>query len=103
MDSYLNVIGIAAMMFPFLAVLITLPYMLFQYKKFGAIPLLRTAVVYSFVLYCMTAYFLAVLPLPDPQSVAAMTSPTMNLVPGASLWEFLEKYPQDFSLSLIHI
>lgn len=97
MDSYLNVIGIAAMMFPFLAVLITLPYMLFQYKKFGAIPLLRTAVVYSFVLYCMTAYFLAVLPLPDPQSVAAMTSPTMNLVPGASLWEFLEKYPQDFS------
>ena len=97
MESYLQVIGIAVMTFPILAAVITLPYMLFQYKKFGSIPLLRTAVVYSFVLYCLTAYFLAILPLPDPEAVAASTGPAMNLVPGASLLEFLAENPQDFT------
>lgn len=97
MSSYLQVIGIALMTFPLLAAVITVPYMLFQYKKFGAIPLLRTAVVYSFVLYCLTAYFLAILPLPDPESVAASTGPVMNLELWDGLRQFLAEHPQDFT------
>ena len=90
MGSYLEVIGAAMILFPLLALVITLPYMLWQYKKFGSIPLLRTAVVYSFVLYCMTAYFLAILPLPDPADVARRTGPVLNLLPYESIWKFLQ-------------
>lgn len=89
MGQYLEVIGAAMILFPLLALVITLPYMLWQYKKFGSIPLLRTAVVYSFVLYCMTAYFLAILPLPDPASVARLTTPIMNLAPYDGIRSFL--------------
>lgn len=90
MRQYFEVIGAAMILFPLLALVITLPYMLWQYKKFGSIPLLRTAVVYSFVLYCMTAYFLAILPLPDPADVAQRTGPVLNLLPYEGILKVLQ-------------
>ena len=50
--------------FPFIAALITLPYLIYQYRKYGSIPALHTLVVYSFVLYLLIAYFMVILPLP---------------------------------------
>ena len=72
MAQYIEVIKTAFLLFPLAALAVTLPYMVVEYKKFGAIPALRTAVVYSFILYLMTVYFLAILPLPSVESVAAM-------------------------------
>ena len=97
MAQYIEVIKTAFLLFPLAALAVTLPYMVVEYKKFGAIPALRTAVVYSFILYLMTVYFLAILPLPSVESVAAMTGPRYSLVPAASVFEFLQKHPQDFS------
>lgn len=85
MSSYFNVIGTAFFVFPILAFAFTVPYLLFQYKKFGAIPLLRSAIIYSFILYCLTAYFLVILPLPSRAAVAQMTTPRYNLVPASGL------------------
>ena len=85
MSSYFNVIGTAFFVFPVLAFAFTVPYLLFQYKKFGAIPLLRSAIIYSFILYCLTAYFLVILPLPSRAAVAQMTTPRYNLVPASGL------------------
>ena len=53
MSQYIEPLKSALVLFPFVALALTLPYMLAQYRRYGAILLLRTAIVYSFVLYLM--------------------------------------------------
>lgn len=71
----------AFLIFPFVAFLFTLPYMLIQYHKYGSLPLLRVGIVYSFILYLIAAYFLVILPLPTLEEVMNYTTPTMQLIP----------------------
>lgn len=66
MGSFRVPIQTGLIIFPFLALFITFPYMLRQYHKFGAVSKLRVLVVYSFILYMLIAYFMVILPLPDP-------------------------------------
>ncbi|MFQ9179048.1 MAG: hypothetical protein ACLR3C_03400 [Eggerthella lenta] len=63
MNVYVSNILFAALSFPLIAFFITLPYMIYQYRRFGSIPWLRTLVVYSFAFYLLCAYFLVLLPL----------------------------------------
>lgn len=63
-NVYLNSIAIACIAFPFVAAIVTLPYLVVQYRRFGSVPWWRTFVVYLFVLYLIAAYFLVILPLP---------------------------------------
>lgn len=88
MRAYTEPIMVAAWLFPFVAVLITLPYMVFQYRRYGAILLLRTVILYSFILYLMCAYFLTMLPLPSRELVAGLTTPYLQLEPfkGVVVW-----------------
>ncbi len=81
MRAYIEPIMTAVWFFPFIAAMITLPYMVFQYWRYGSIPLLRTAVLYSFILYLMRAYFLTMLPLPSREVVAGLTTPYLQLMP----------------------
>lgn len=80
MSIYLKPILTACYLFPVLAVLFTLPYIIRQYNKYGSILLLRTGVVYTFIFYMMTSYFMTILPLPAIDSVTP-ESATMLLVP----------------------
>lgn len=65
MGVYPEVIRQALIMFPFLAFLITLPYMIYNYRKYGSVLGIRILVVYSFALYLLCIYFLVILPLPS--------------------------------------
>lgn len=89
MDSYFSSVQAAFLLFPFLALLITLPYILLQYHKFGAIPLLRTTLVYSFILYLLILYFLVILPLPSIQDVENLNTATTQLMPFQFIRDFL--------------
>ena len=91
MQDYIIPIQTAFLVFPFIAFLFTFPYMLYQYRKFGAIPALRTIIVYSFILYLMSAYFLVILPLPPIDEVAHYTTPTMQLVPFQFIVEWINE------------
>ena len=91
MHDYIIPIQTAFLVFPFIAFLFTFPYMLYQYRKFGAIPALRTIIVYSFILYLMNAYFLVILPLPPIDEVAHYTTPTMQLVPFQFIVEWINE------------
>lgn len=91
MSAYVEPIKQAVVFFPFIAMLFTFPYMVWQYRKYGSILVLRTVVVYSFILYMMCAYFLTILPLPSIDSVAKLTTPTMQLVPFRELVDFFQK------------
>ncbi len=81
MSSYIDVIKIAVACFPLIALLISLPFMVIQYHKYGSISFWKACIVYTFILYLTCAYFLVIMPLPKISEVAAMTSPRTQLIP----------------------
>lgn len=81
MDVYKIPIEYAFIVFPFIAFILTIPFLIHQYRKFGSIPILKSAIFYSMVLYIICAYFLVMLPLPSIEKVASMTGPTSQLIP----------------------
>lgn len=95
--GYINSIKIAMLVFPVLAFLITLPYMIINYRKYGSVNKLRTLILYSFVLYLLTMYFLVILPLPDPDTVHTTYTQMLNLVPFTFVLDFLKESPFEIS------
>lgn len=81
MNQYLQVIEQATIIFPIVALLITLPYLIYNYRKRGSVMSLRVVIVYSFILYLLCCYFLVILPLPSQEYVASLTGPTSQLIP----------------------
>ncbi len=81
MSTYIIPIKIGLIIFPILALLLTFPYMVKQYHKYGSILFLRTMIVYSFVLYLLIAWFMVILPLPRIEDVEKMTGPWAQLIP----------------------
>ena len=67
--GYINSIKAAMLFFPVLALLITLPYMIINYRKYGYVNKLRTLILYSFILYLLTIYLLVILLLPDASTM----------------------------------
>ena len=65
MSNFVEAIQTAIFLFPIVALFFTIPYVLYQYHKFGSVNSWRTVVVYSFILYVMSAYLLVILPLPS--------------------------------------
>lgn len=89
MNVYLSDILTACILFPAVAFLITVPYMIYQYRRRGSVPKLHTAIVYSFVFYLMCAYFLVLLPLPADRTAYVAYAATPQLVPFNFVHEFL--------------
>ena len=83
----------AALTFPLVACLAALPYAVYCYRKYGAISIWRTFVLFSFVFYLQCAYFVVILPLPDPAIVAGSTGAGVNLIPFYFVYEFLKESP----------
>ena len=79
MEVYKIPIEFAFIVFPFIAFILTIPFLIHQYRKYGAIPLLKSAIFYSMILYLISAYFLVMLPLPSIEKVSKMTGPTTQL------------------------
>ena len=94
MEVYLESIKTAFLIFPLLAFLITLPYLLIQYHKYGSVPLIRSSIVYTFILYLLTAYFLVILPLPSKEEVIAMPTKVPQLIPFAFVGDFVEAFKE---------
>lgn len=92
-SGYLNIIKVAFLTFPFLAFLITLPYMIHQYHKYGAVYYLRAGIFYSLILYLLVAYFLVILPLPTIESVKLLTSPQTQLIPFHFIIDIINESP----------
>ena len=61
--SYVEAIKTAILAFPFIAFLFMIPFILYNYHKYGSIHFLRVFIIYSFILYLINIYFLVILPL----------------------------------------
>ena len=81
MSIYKISIATAFIFFPLVAFIFTLPFLIYQYRKYGSIPFLRSAIFYSFILYLLCTYFLVILPLPSIEEVKKLTTTTMQLIP----------------------
>lgn len=90
-STYTNSIFDALIAFPFVALVFTLPYMIYCYRKYGELILLRVAIVYSFILYLLCAYFLIILPLPDYEEVMVLTTPRAQLIPFTSIKDIFKE------------
>lgn len=86
MEEYKIPIEFAFIAFPFIAFLLTIPFLIYQYRKYGAIPILKSTIFYSLILYLICAYFLVVLPLPPIEEVSKMTGNTAQL----TLFKFIK-------------
>jgi len=96
-DSIVN----AIIIFPFVALLFTTPYMIYCYRHYGSLIFIRILIVYSFILYLMCAYFLVILPLPDRESVALLTTPRARLIPFASIGDIFNE-AKLYGYTLLH-
>ena len=87
MNNFKEAILTAIILFPIVALLITLPYVIIQYHKYGSINKWRTIIVYSFILYFMSAYFLVILPLPSEEFVLKLSTPIYNFRPFSFIYD----------------
>lgn len=81
MSVYTSNIVFGLLSFPLIAFVITLPYMIYQYRKFGSIPWLRTFIVYSFIFYMLVAYYMVILPLPENRDAFVPYAAHPQLIP----------------------
>ena len=95
--GYIISIKTAIFVFPVLAFLITMPYMIFNYRKYGSVNKLRTLILYSFILYLLTVYLLVILPLPNRESIRTTYTDMLNLIPFSFTMDFIKDSP--FTLS----
>ncbi len=93
---YLNTIKIAIFTFPIIAFLFTIPFILHQYHKYGSINKLRVLIIYSFILYLITIYFLVILPLPSEVEVLNMK----DIIPQLEPFKFINDILLDTNFNI---
>ena len=87
MQNYITALLIAALVFPILAFILTIPFMILQYHKYGAITIKKTLIIFSFIFYLLCVLCLAILPLPSLDIVSSSKRPWYNL----KLFEFISE------------
>lgn len=81
MSNFIYDIQLGFLAFPLVALLLAMPYALYQYRRFGAISIWKTFVVFTFILYCLCAVSLIVFPLPSDHAAVVESARTPQLHP----------------------
>ena len=81
MEIYKLPIQVAIIVFPIIAFILTLPFLVYEYRKYGSIHIIKSILFYSFILYIIAAYFMVILPLPPIEEVAKYKGNIMQLNP----------------------
>jgi len=75
MSAYILPIQIAAIIFLFLSIFLTVPWLIYVYRKYGYLSIWASIVAFSFIFYLLSALFLVLLPLPETQNTCALQPP----------------------------
>ena len=97
MEIYKIPIEFAIIVFPFVAFILTIPFLIYQYRKYGAIPILKSIIFYSFILYLITAYFMVILPLPSMKYVSQLKTEYTQLQPFRFVFDISQTIPKTIS------
>lgn len=68
LELYWIPIRTALLLFPFIALILLLPWLIYNYRKYGFLSVWTSFVVYSFIFYGLCAFFLVILPFPDTRN-----------------------------------
>lgn len=101
MDTYLFPIKIAIITFPIFAFLFTLPFAIFQYKKYGYINKFRIFILFSFLLFLIVVFYLVILPLPastDIKSTMEADAQYYNVMPFTFVADIMRETDFDFRI-----
>ena len=79
--EYISVIKSAILFFPVVCLILSLPFLIFHYRKYGSITFSRFLIVYSFFFYLLCIYFLVILPLPSKMDILNYEGIYYNLKP----------------------
>ncbi len=72
MQFYVRVLTQAMFIYPLIVLIVTIPYVIYNYFKYGSVWSIRIFVVYSFILYMLCVYCLVIFPLPSAQEAAKL-------------------------------
>ena len=97
MHTYLEIIKQAAISFPAIAVIFTIPYLIYNYKKYGSIMSLRLWIIYSFILYMLITYCLIILPLPSAEKAQALRGHHLQLNPLNFIFDIIKNTKIDLN------
>ena len=97
MHTYLETIKQAAISFPAIAVIFTIPYLIYNYKKYGSIMSLRLWIIYSFILYILITYCLIILPLPSAEKAQALRGHHLQLNPLNFIFDIIKNTKIDLN------
>ncbi|WP_125151960.1 VanZ family protein [Clostridium rectalis] len=104
MSSYLFPIKMALISFPFIAFFLTLPFVIYQYRKYKYVNKIRVIVLYSFLLYMITSYYLVILPLPASRDIKVLNvSKYYQLIPFNFIQDFLKETNVVFSKPITYM
>ena len=78
LSNYSFPIITAIALFPFIVCIITVPFLVWNYRKYNGLSVMRATVIFSFVFYMMCAFFLTLLPLPAIEEVLKRKPVTFN-------------------------
>lgn len=81
MAAYSEPLRQALILFPTICILFTVPYVAWNYHKYGSIFSPRILIVYSFILYLLCTYCLIILPLPSAEEAAKLHGRKTQLIP----------------------
>ena len=97
MHTYLETIKQAAISFPAIAIIFTIPYLIYNYKKYGSIMSLRLWIIYSFILYILITYCLIILPLPSAEKAQALRGHHLQLNPLNFIFDIIKNTKIDLN------
>lgn len=69
LSNYSIPIFTAVALFPVIVGLVTIPFLIWNYRKYKGLSIMRATVIFSFIFYMMCAFFLTLLPLPTIEEV----------------------------------
>jgi glycopeptide antibiotics resistance protein len=93
MTSYTIPIQTALVVFLLLSYVLTIPWLIYNYRKYGLFTWWHSFIVYSFIFYIIAAFALVLLPLPTTRNTCAFQSPDTvyaSLVPFSFIRDTVE-------------
>lgn len=79
---------LALLICPFIAIAITVPFVIYQYKKTRVINVIRCANFYLMIFFTLCAYFMTMLPFPSKEAVSKLKGPFVQLIPFYCIYDF---------------
>ena len=93
LNTYIEALKEAMIIFPFISILISVPFAKSQHDKFGRVMAKEAVIVYSFALYLVCAFALVIFPLPTFSEMALMNTVAPQLLPFQFVGDLIRDNP----------